>query len=352
MVSRLEIALKKDLKDAEGAGIAQKAIDYFGFPVEDIRVIRVLTMDTSLDEDALELARTRIFTNAVIEESSFYPMAEGFDWLIWVGLRPGVRDTAGSTAVEAMEDLLGEKIQEGEAVYTSRLYSIKGALSEDQATDNFPIVQHCVADEADLSLQVKMYTGGGDWVLQRYAMEGRRGADQLELLHGLYSKRLVTGAEPTGELRRYHMRSSEEKTITLEMDPEWCYVPLAVSVGIAMLASIFVAFCWIPVALRGPAEKEMRDTQAADDEFGLAGWRMLWRWAVGAANYSADFANVHNVGINGPAPPGVNTCILPPPPIPALGPHALWLVPATLLAIAAIALGRERTVRSCARIIR
>ncbi|MBE0564908.1 MAG: efflux RND transporter permease subunit, partial [Krumholzibacteria bacterium] len=60
------------------------------------------------------------------------------------------------------------------------------------------------------------------------------------------------------------------------------YVPLAVSVGIAMLASIFVAFCWIPVALRGPAEKEMRHGQAAGDEFGLAGWSMAWRWGLGA----------------------------------------------------------------------
>jgi hypothetical protein len=76
------------------------------------------------------------------------------------------------------------------------------------------------------------------------------------------------------------------------------------------------------------------------------------RWAVGAANYSADFENVLNAGINGPAPPGVNTCILPPPPIPALGPHALWLLPAMLLAVAAIALGGERTVRARARITR
>jgi HAE1 family hydrophobic/amphiphilic exporter-1 len=58
-------------------------------------------------------------------------------------------------------------------------------------------------------------------------------------------------------------------------------VPLAVSVGIAMLASIFVAFCWIPVALRGPAEQEMRTSRAADDEFGLRGWAMLWRWLLG-----------------------------------------------------------------------
>ncbi|HPF69574.1 MAG TPA: efflux RND transporter permease subunit, partial [Candidatus Krumholzibacteria bacterium] len=58
------------------------------------------------------------------------------------------------------------------------------------------------------------------------------------------------------------------------------YVPLAVSVGIAMLASIFVAFCWIPVALKGPSERELRSTAAADDEFALRGWPMAWRWLL------------------------------------------------------------------------
>jgi multidrug efflux pump subunit AcrB len=59
------------------------------------------------------------------------------------------------------------------------------------------------------------------------------------------------------------------------------YVPLAVSVGIAMLASIFVAFAWIPVALKGPAEKGMRNSKAGSEEFGLEGFAMLWRWALG-----------------------------------------------------------------------
>lgn len=58
------------------------------------------------------------------------------------------------------------------------------------------------------------------------------------------------------------------------------YVPLAISVGIAMLASIFVAFGWIPVALRGPAEKDMRHTQAADDEVTMQGFTLLWRWTL------------------------------------------------------------------------
>ncbi|MGD8393870.1 MAG: efflux RND transporter permease subunit [Candidatus Eiseniibacteriota bacterium] len=42
------------------------------------------------------------------------------------------------------------------------------------------------------------------------------------------------------------------------------YVPLAVSVGIAMLASIVVAFCWIPVALRGTAERELAARRGPD----------------------------------------------------------------------------------------
>ena len=53
------------------------------------------------------------------------------------------------------------------------------------------------------------------------------------------------------------------------------YVPLAVSVGIAMLASIFVAFCWMPVALRGPAAREMHEESEAATS---GGWRQLRNW--------------------------------------------------------------------------
>jgi phosphoribosylformylglycinamidine synthase II len=133
MPARLEIGLKRDLADAEGASIRRKAKDYFNIDTQDIRVIRVLTIDAALDTAQLERLRTVIFTNPVTEESSFSPMAKAFDWLIWVGFRPGVRDTAGSTAVEAAEDLLKTKFGPDEAVYTSKLYVINGRLSRDQA---------------------------------------------------------------------------------------------------------------------------------------------------------------------------------------------------------------------------
>jgi len=133
MVARLEIRLKENLLDAEGAGIRRKAREYFGFEIEDIRVIRVLTIDADLDTDQLERIRAEIFTNPVTEKSSFSPMAHDFDWLIWIGFRPGVRDTAGSTAAEAIEDLLGITFGPDQAIYTSKLCEIKGDISEDQA---------------------------------------------------------------------------------------------------------------------------------------------------------------------------------------------------------------------------
>jgi hydrophobic/amphiphilic exporter-1 (mainly G- bacteria), HAE1 family len=55
------------------------------------------------------------------------------------------------------------------------------------------------------------------------------------------------------------------------------YAPLAIAVGIAMLASVFVAFGWIPVALRKLTEEEMeRDN---DDIQEKTGWALFWRWA-------------------------------------------------------------------------
>jgi HAE1 family hydrophobic/amphiphilic exporter-1 len=59
------------------------------------------------------------------------------------------------------------------------------------------------------------------------------------------------------------------------------YQPLAVSVGIAMSASIFVAFAWIPVALRPLAARELARARAPVPE--REGWPLLWRWAATAA---------------------------------------------------------------------
>jgi phosphoribosylformylglycinamidine synthase II len=136
--------------------LRRKAKDYFGFEVEDVRVIKVLTIDADLEDNQLEMIRREIFTNPVTEESSFSPIAKGFDWLIWIGFRPGVRDTVGSTAIEAIEDLLDIRFRPHESVYTSKLYEIRGRLSQEQTNR---IAKEILAN--DIIQQYRLYSKEG-----------------------------------------------------------------------------------------------------------------------------------------------------------------------------------------------
>ncbi len=126
MPAHLEITLKPDLFDAEGAAICRKANDYFGFDLESVRTVSILTIDIDLTPDQLESIRTEIFTNPVTQISSYKPLSIDFDSVIWVGYRPGVRDNPGSTAQEAVEDLFRIRLKPHEAIYTSKRYCLKG----------------------------------------------------------------------------------------------------------------------------------------------------------------------------------------------------------------------------------
>ena len=126
MAARLETTLKDHLIDPEGEGVRKKALAYFGIQAERIRSVSILTIDADLSTDQLARIRQEVFTNPVTQVSSYAPLAQPCDWVIWVGLRPGVRDNPGATAVEAIEDLLGVRFRPGQAVYTSKRYCIQG----------------------------------------------------------------------------------------------------------------------------------------------------------------------------------------------------------------------------------
>ncbi|MBM4116604.1 efflux RND transporter permease subunit [bacterium] len=58
------------------------------------------------------------------------------------------------------------------------------------------------------------------------------------------------------------------------------YVPLGISVSLAMSASMFTAFCWLPVALRGTAERMQRRQALHPAGPPRQGWPLLWRWSL------------------------------------------------------------------------
>jgi phosphoribosylformylglycinamidine synthase II len=126
MPARLEIALKPRLVDAQGEGIRHKARNYFGLDLSRVRTVHILTIDADLSAEQLRQIQGEIFTNPVTQDSSYEPLQLAFDWIVWVGYRPGVRDNPGSTAMEAIENFLGIRFGPREAVYTSKRYCIQG----------------------------------------------------------------------------------------------------------------------------------------------------------------------------------------------------------------------------------
>jgi len=79
MPARLEIALKDHLIDAEGEGIRQKALNYFGMQLSRVRSVHILTIDANLNSDQFQQIRNEIFTNPVTQISSFEPLGIPFD---------------------------------------------------------------------------------------------------------------------------------------------------------------------------------------------------------------------------------------------------------------------------------
>jgi phosphoribosylformylglycinamidine synthase subunit PurSL len=127
MPQRIEITLKAQLLDAEGQSLRLKAKNYFDIDLNQVRTIHIVTIDADLTDDQVERVRTEIFTNPVTQISSMQPLNVDFDWIIWIGFRPGVKDNPGATAVEAVEDLLRLKLKPGQAIYTSKRYCLKGS---------------------------------------------------------------------------------------------------------------------------------------------------------------------------------------------------------------------------------
>ena len=66
MPHRLEIALKPGLFDAEGEGVRQKAKNYFGFQIDEVRTVNIIIIDADLSSAQLKSVQNEIFTNPVI----------------------------------------------------------------------------------------------------------------------------------------------------------------------------------------------------------------------------------------------------------------------------------------------
>jgi len=128
MSHRIEVGFEEGQKDAVADDILRfsESID---LPVTGVERVRAYTIDKDLDDRELEILSRELFTDPVVERSSIdESLARDceFSYLIEVGFKPGVMDTVGNTAAEAIGDTLGTSFEKGEAVYTSAQILVSG----------------------------------------------------------------------------------------------------------------------------------------------------------------------------------------------------------------------------------
>jgi len=152
MAFRIEIALKRGVRDARGRGVVGRARKFLRLPVNSCQTRDVYKVDVRLSRIELRKVKSA-FTDPVIARSSLgrcKPPA--FDWLIEVGFKPGVTDNVGHTARAVVRDVLNRELTHEEDVYTAIQYFLVGPkLSREDA---WHIARDLLANPLIQSIQV------------------------------------------------------------------------------------------------------------------------------------------------------------------------------------------------------
>ncbi|HSD95233.1 MAG TPA: phosphoribosylformylglycinamidine synthase, partial [Syntrophales bacterium] len=132
MVNRIEIGFRNNIRDALGEKVKRRIVENLRIDVDEVSTIDVFTIEGRLTKAELREAATGPLSDPVIQKHAVNrALADGFDWLIEVGFRPGVTDNVGKTATEAIELLVENR--KPLKVYTSRQYAIRGNIGRAEA---------------------------------------------------------------------------------------------------------------------------------------------------------------------------------------------------------------------------
>lgn len=136
MIRRIEVGLRAGVTDVMGRKVAKKVKEFLGYELEEVRCLKVFTIEGLEDGQIQSLIDNCALHDPVLQQASLEPLASGaFDWVIEVGFRPGVTDNEGRTATDTAALVLGldKGARKGLAVYTATQYLIKGSLEKEDA---------------------------------------------------------------------------------------------------------------------------------------------------------------------------------------------------------------------------
>ena len=145
MTHRIEVGFKEGITDSLGKKILNKFNAEAGTKIENVKTVEVYTFDMQLSQDEREKLADGPFSDPVIQEYSIdKPLYSDFDWIVEVGLKPGVTDNTGRTALESVTCCLGRKAEDEEKIYASRQYLFYGDVNGQDVED---FVKSALANE-------------------------------------------------------------------------------------------------------------------------------------------------------------------------------------------------------------
>src|SRR3989344_5918718 len=128
MTARIVISSK--IEDARAQSTLRTLKNLFPeAALQRVAISASYTVDAKLSADELERAAERL-ANPVTERYSTSTVLapEKWSYALEIGYLPGVTDNLGRTVQETIEDCLGRKFSDGEAVYSSTIFFLEGAL--------------------------------------------------------------------------------------------------------------------------------------------------------------------------------------------------------------------------------
>jgi phosphoribosylformylglycinamidine synthase len=129
-VTRIEIGARGGFRDSRGESVERRIARHLGLSGVQVRVRDVYLIEPALSaSEAAVIAQA--FAGPVLREGAVGRLAGGdFDVVVAVGYKPGVTDPVAKSARVAIEDLLERSLGDDGAVYTSKLYLLRGVDRE------------------------------------------------------------------------------------------------------------------------------------------------------------------------------------------------------------------------------
>ncbi len=120
-IHRIEIALKPGHRDPRGEHVARQVLEFLHLDVGQVETVDVVHLEGAVSaSEAAQVAKE--FADPVRQVAALGRVdLEPFDVAVRVAFKPGVADPVGKSALVAVEDIVGRKLGEGAAVYTSTL---------------------------------------------------------------------------------------------------------------------------------------------------------------------------------------------------------------------------------------